>query len=201
MAQAANVPCTVPVVLLELTTSLTDTRASGRESAARTHQTTIGFRCKMLIIALDPGITTGYVIARIDDSNKLYVSCGEAVLNHRQFWDLLLDVKPTHIICESFEYRSRARDNLELYSREIIGITKLYTSFDGTKLHMQTAAQGKGFFTDDQLRRMGLYEKGKKHGRDALRHFLHWFTFQAGYQYNTQQKILLTSEGSFRNGS
>jgi hypothetical protein len=130
-------------------------------------------------VALDPGITTGYSLA-ILDQRILYVSCDQEKFSHRELWDFLNEIQPDHVICESFEYRNNNhRDNLELYSLEMIGITKLFCD-----PVMQNAAKGKGFYTDNKLKKMELYVPGKGHGRDAMRHLLHWFTFGSGYKYN-----------------
>jgi hypothetical protein len=49
---------------------------------------------------------------------------------------------------------------------------------------MQTASQGKRYFTDQTMKRLLIYNAAYRHGRDAARHLLEWFTFGAGYQYN-----------------
>jgi hypothetical protein len=130
-------------------------------------------------IALDPGITTGYSLA-VRTEEVLYISCDEAKFSHRNLWDFLNEIDPYAVICESFEYRNNNhRDNLELYSCELIGVAKLFC-----EPVMQNAAKGKGHYNDTKLKKMGLYVPGKGHGRDAMRHLLQWFTFGSGYQYN-----------------
>jgi hypothetical protein len=49
---------------------------------------------------------------------------------------------------------------------------------------MQTAAKGKGYYTNHHLQAADVYTRGIPHGMDALRHLLQWYTFEAGYQYN-----------------
>jgi hypothetical protein len=144
----------------------------------------------MNIVSIDPGITTGYAIA-ILDTEVLYVSYAQEKFSHRNLWDMLTEIEPAYVICESFEYRNnRHRNNLELYPLELIGVVKLFT--DPNNLTMQNAAKGKGFYTDEKLKKMDLYIPGLQHGRDAARHLLHWFTFGPGYQYNTKgTKIVL----------
>ena len=138
-------------------------------------------------VALDPGITTGYSLA-ILDGFVLYVSCDQDKFTHRNLWDFLSEIDPSHVVCESFEYRNTLhRDNLELYSLEMIGVVRLFCAPD-----MQNAAKGKGFYSDEKLRKMGVYVPGRPHGRDAMRHLLHWFTFGPGYKFNKQgTKIIL----------
>lgn len=130
-------------------------------------------------VALDPGITTGYSLM-IHTEEVCYISCDEEKFSHRELWDFLYEIEPDHVVCESFEYRNnRHRDNLELYSLEMIGVIKLYCDPS-----MQTASKGKGFYTDTKLKKLGLYIPGRGHGRDAMRHLLHWYTFGPGFQYN-----------------
>jgi len=143
------------------------------------------------IVSLDPGVTTGYSLGIIEDDVFL-VSCDQEKFSHWHLWNLLLEVEPDMIICESFEFRSQARDGLELYSCELIGIVKMYhQKFFKPQLKMQTAATGKGHYNDAKLKKMDLYIPGKDHGRDALRHMLQWYTFGAGFQYNKKQPIML----------
>jgi hypothetical protein len=130
-------------------------------------------------VSLDPGITTGYSLA-ILDGDSLYISYDQDKFSHRELYNVLDGIEPDEVICESFEYRNNQhRDNLELYSLEMIGVVRLYCD-----PVMQNAAKGKGFYSDEKLRRMGLYVRGLDHGRDAARHLLHWFTFGPGYRYN-----------------
>lgn len=139
------------------------------------------------ILAIDPGITTGVVIALIPADGPVLLSIDEARMDHLDYWDLLEKIDPHFIVCESFEYRNRARDNLELYSCELIGITKLYEQTPGmlTQLKMQPASMGKSV-SDAMLKKQNLYVRGNPHGRDALRHFVYWFQNGQGFQFNTK---------------
>lgn len=66
------------------------------------------------------------------------------------------------------------------------------------KFKLQTAAQGKGHFTNDKLKALDLYNRKTSHGRDAVRHILQWFHFQEGFQFNKNQKIVLVTEDYLR---
>lgn len=147
------------------------------------------------VVALDPGRTTGHATGLISEG-LLEAHSGQDQWNHLQLYDQLRLAKPDIIVCEDFEYRNRARAGLDLYSRELIGIVNLYvqeTRRDSNKanavsctLTIQKAAQGKGFYSDGMLKKDKLHRPGKPHANDAMRHLLHWFTFGAGYQYNTR---------------
>lgn len=141
----------------------------------------------MKIIAFDPGGTTGFAVGYLDEEKGiLSIRADEHKFDHNMLFAQLVIVKPDWVITESFEYRSRARTGLELISSELIGVIKLYAQQSECGFSEQTASTGKGYYTDAKLKTDGLYEKGKPHAMDALRHLLHWYTFAEGYQYNIQ---------------
>jgi len=137
------------------------------------------------VLALDPGVTTGYAEGTIRDGLMTIVS-GQLEYSPFQLYLAMKLAKPTHIVCESFEFRRLARDNLELFSCELIGVVKMYVEEADITLKEQTAAQGKGHFSDSKLKSARLYRTGKPHANDAIRHLLQWFQFGPGFQFNTR---------------
>lgn len=136
------------------------------------------------VLALDPGITTGIAFGTIHEGT-MYFAADQAELKCLGLWDLISSYDPNIIVCESFEFRQgKQRGNLELYSRNLIGVIQLYHEMFKTKLVMQNAAQGKTFYTNEKLKQEGSYIKGKDHARDAIRHLLYWYAFGAGFEYN-----------------
>jgi len=99
-------------------------------------------------------------------------------------WDALELLKPDSLICESFEYRQNSRAGLDLTPAHLIGVVKLYGDKHDCRLFFQTAAKGKGYYTDSALKNALVFNSHFRHGRDAVRHLLTWFTFGAGYKYN-----------------
>lgn len=156
---------------------------------------------ELKVLAIDPGVTTGIAFAEIRSRDEKISEAHVWLEEHRfsllQLWQVLMDIGPSHIICESFEFRQRARTNLVLESRDAIGVIRLFvemyekTAPSHPKLHMQTAAYGKGYFSDQVLKKIGLYDPGKHHARDAERHLLHWLTFGYGFQFNAADNITL----------
>lgn len=141
----------------------------------------------MKIVAFDPGGTTGIACGDLDEERGLMkVSAEQEVLNHNGLWNYMWTERPDWIITESFEYRNRARPGLELISCELIGVIELYIQQYKSGYVKQTAAKGKGYFTDKILKRDGLYVPGIPHGMDALRHLLHWYMFGTGFQFNKE---------------
>lgn len=141
------------------------------------------------ILALDPGVTTGYAAA-LYSPGRLSVAVDEQVWTPHGLYQWLNvyiaeSELPTTIIFESFEYRNKPRTGLNLTPVELIGVINIfrerYEPF--VEFVMQSAASGKAFFSDDKLKQLGAYKVGKKHGRDATRHLLQWANFGAGGQY------------------
>lgn len=136
--------------------------------------------------ALDPGGTTGYAICDIDkvaeNIHKVSIGWDQAKLNESELMEFLEFVRADIIICEDFEYRNKARAGLDLTPPRLIGVVKLYSQ-GNCKLELQKANVGKGHYSDTRLRTFNLYIRRKPHGRDALRHLLHWLTFKGGYGF------------------
>lgn len=119
--------------------------------------------------------------------------------HHRRLWGLLEQwtVTNTIFVCESFEYRrnpkDRGRDNIVLDSKEYIGVLNLYQqqydheanlrsgNHHRMKTVYQTAATGKGFWTDEKLKAVNKFSTPKTrwpHANDAMRHLLHYMSFK-----------------------
>src|SRR4051812_23358195 len=112
----------------------------------------------MRIVALDPGGTTGMAMT---DDKGISVSGAESARNqfnaswqihhmgpeehHKELYQGLMLTRPDVIVCESFEFRQGSqRANINLMSKEYIGVVKLYRDVTKTPVVFQTAAAGKG---------------------------------------------------------
>jgi hypothetical protein len=145
----------------------------------------------MIILGLDPGGTTGLALYNTETDRWIVDNVGEPgeTEHHGRLWDLLRSLTFDVCICESFEYRRKEIDKgvaFEIISREYIGLVKLAMQqkegvddfWETPNLYFQNAATGKGFWTDDKLKQVGVYEKtNSTHQRDAVRHVLHWLSF------------------------
>jgi hypothetical protein len=156
------------------------------------------------IIGLDPGGTTGVAIARnclprdkgpveyesfeMDTSGRdggKYYGLMRELLRRRDRDGLLL----VHIVCEDFDFRQDqtgialrgyARSKIDYTPAEILGALRVLCAQYSLVLHTQKAAQGKGFWDDDKLKRLGVYNVGHRHGNDAMRHLLYYQCFTLG---------------------
>jgi hypothetical protein len=141
------------------------------------------------IIALDPGGTTGWYsytadVITVEGTTEYYEekwACGWLGPDeHHQELYTFLELQhctETIVVCESFEYRNRARPGLDLISKEYIGITRLFGQERSVPVVFQTAATGKGFGSDEKLQRIGILQRPvsvspQKHINDAARHLL-----------------------------
>jgi len=144
-------------------------------------------------MALDPGVTTGYAIGSL---TELASPCsyefslelnGQAKLSTRQLQLTLSSIAPDIVIAEAFDYRNRARSGLELYSRNLLGVTEAWCESSNTKLTEPSAGYGLGFFDNAKLERLGIYRAGLPHAMDATRHLLQWMQYGEGRKYVGKQ--------------
>lgn len=138
----------------------------------------------MIIIALDPGVTTGVCIYEKGNITKAFT--GQA--NHEVLYDLLFSYQPDTIVYERFDYRPH-QPAADLYPVELIGVIKLYCQRNGVKAIPQKQLKGhRGFWTDDKLKALDLYKVGEQgHSNDATRQMLYYLTFELGDQSFVQK--------------
>jgi hypothetical protein len=144
------------------------------------------------VLAIDPGIMTGYCQAMIKRGQLHYIVY-QRTDEVDDLWRRLEELEPRFIVCESFEFRGghhRAATGIEYFPIQLIGVARLYGEIGGDNCatFMQTPAQGKGYYTNKMLKDGGYLKRGMAtnvpHGIDAMRHLFQWFTFGAGYKYN-----------------
>jgi hypothetical protein len=157
------------------------------------------------ILALDPGGTTGwatYTAERLwtgdpeeEGSLEYYnekFTCGQiGPEEHHAALYRHIGTQQTSefvLITESFEFRNmdkRHRDNINLMSREYIGVAKLFAQLrmlgkEDQQFWLQTAGVAKQFIPDSgpqaskKIRDAGLWYPNQRHAMDAMRHLL-WY--------------------------
>lgn len=125
----------------------------------------------MRILSLDPGGTTGYVIADVTQDTELQIVRSGQIKNSLKgfldfHWDVLEDVEIHAIICESFTLREGIY-GADLSPVYIIGaLEALYPEVE----IIYQEPKLKPLCDDDRLKKLGLHEPGKQHRNDAVRH-------------------------------
>lgn len=138
------------------------------------------------VLAIDPGGTTGLCLG-VKEGKKLTVSPMQDRYTPFTF-RLMLENYNHYVVCESFEYRKASRAGLDLTPVHLIGVAMAWVPSD--KLRFQTAAQGKGFFSNEKLKQLDIYIAGKPHAMDAARHLLHWYKFGFGSQFYEEDAVI-----------
>lgn len=126
------------------------------------------------LIALDPGETTGVAVFK---QNK-YAGCAQIdTKDIRKGVDglnnLFTRYPPTFVVYEDYRVYSWKSDQhkwADLHTPKLIGAIQTMCVTLDCPYHTQMAQQAKGFCTDEKLRAWGMYKRGKKHARDAIRH-------------------------------
>lgn len=137
-----------------------------------------------ILLSLDPGVTTGYCLARMVDGPVCELAYSEAQISPADLLLMLQDIQPRAIVYEDFKYRNKSRAGLVLFSVELIGIVKAYGTLNpDCFIKTQQPSEAMGHFSDAKLKRNNLYARGLVHGRDAARHMLHFMEFGPGFQY------------------
>lgn len=155
------------------------------------------------LIALDPGGTTGVAVVEMLEDGKLSFNVAQIgpAEHHVELEDFLHKqlegVSRRWVICERFDYRNTSKSGLRLDSREYIGTVKGYCRRQGIPLVLQTAAQAKGFVSNNILKELNLYTEAFRHANDAMRHLIYFvvnnedFKFKAlPYELNLRKSLL-----------
>jgi hypothetical protein len=127
------------------------------------------------ILAFDPGETVGWALM---DSGVLKASgqVRTTEFTQEQINDLKMLISPqspAFVAYESYRVYSWKTDDHawnEVHTAQIIGVIRAECLEYSIPYVMQTAQVAKQFVTDEKLIAWGLWKKGEKHARDAIRH-------------------------------
>lgn len=146
------------------------------------------------ILAFDPGGTTGVARCVLPPTPQY----DPVALWHFDAWQIgqpddshhveldrmLYDRLPSVIVYEDFQYRPYAGDDgdkrraqLNLVSKEYVGVLKLYCYYNRVPLVKHTPSMGLQFVKDKRLKSLGLHQPGRDHANDATRHLLYYLVF------------------------
>lgn len=137
------------------------------------------------LLTLDPGETTGVSFWEVtqEEANLKHIDqiktwpLEHAVNNFQRLFD---EYRPSFVVFESYQVYQWKLDEhsfSDVPTVQVIGCLKTYCIFRGIKYTSQTAQVAKQFCTDDKLDKWGLYHKGQRHARDAIRHGVYFLLF------------------------
>jgi len=152
------------------------------------------------ILAVDPGGDTGLAMFSYPTKTwKTTVLPYEPLVLYGFFLSWLTTYKgQATVIGERFDYRpigkynfggSRAVPKVDLTPREVIGILKLACAQFDVEIIWQAPADVNGqqggdgkdqevFWTDERVKKLGLYKPGHVHEMDAVKHILYYRAFK-----------------------
>jgi hypothetical protein len=129
------------------------------------------------VMGLDPGQTTGMTIMKgshvlhaeqLDTKN---LDDAAALLNRLiKQWDIY------DISCEDYRVYAWESDKHKwaaLHTPKLIGVIGAVAWFNKTSVSYRMAITAKQFVTDEKLLAWGLWKKGERHSRDAIRHAIY----------------------------
>lgn len=121
----------------------------------------------MKILGIDPGITTGFAWYHTDTQQFVTVQVDTTRMVSVQH--TLTGIQPNELVYENFKHRPNLM-NPELHSLKVIGVIELFAEVRLVPVKATyLPGYAKKFWTNDKLKQLGLYEKGKGHAMDALR--------------------------------
>lgn len=134
-----------------------------------------------VLLAIDPGSTTGYAVFE-----KLkFIAWGQLPTGTVSEGGLLIGEvmdlhKPTQIVFEDYRvygHRSNQHIGSSLHTSRLIGVIEFLCAARSLVPAKQMATQAKGFVNDDKLKAWRFYVPGQRHARDAIRHACYYILF------------------------
>ena len=136
------------------------------------------------VLALDPGHTTGWAFfeeAELKSSDQIDTSTIEACA--RNATELFQIYHPQIVVMEDYRvyaWRQKQHVGSEMMTTRVIGALELMSmQHHVPHIIKQPAHVAKGFCDDKKLKEWGMYQKGQRHARDAIRHGCYFILFGA----------------------
>lgn len=137
------------------------------------------------LICFDPGETTGYAIFNrcdLEDSSQLatkdFSTCMKLIYDELRHHQSL--APKIQVVMEDYKVYGWKTDShawADLHTPKLIGGICTVCELLNIPYHMQMAHQAKAFCTDKKLKDWGMYQVGKQHARDAIRHGCYYLLF------------------------
>lgn len=136
-----------------------------------------GAKYALTLLSLDPGSTTGY--SYFSSSRLRYA--GQVPGTPRYIEALLKKLKPDVVVYEQYRiypWKTKQHSLSTVPVARLIGQIELLCDQAHVPYVSQMAMQAKGFATDAKLKKWGLYQVGRPHATDAIRHAVYALLFQ-----------------------
>lgn len=145
------------------------------------------------MVTFDPGETTGWACFKGEELD----ACGQITDNQADNFRAILDgYKPHIVVCEDYRvyaHKINANINSQIIPARLIGQIELICLDRGIPVVLQMASQAKGFTTDTKLKEWGLWQRGLRHSRDAIRHGI-YFLFHGQFSLVLKEPIDATMQ-------
>jgi hypothetical protein len=125
------------------------------------------------LLVFDPGDTTG-VASFIDGQIKVATHLRRDLL---LFKKVIESFAPDMMVVESYRiYQSKMAQHVhsDVPTLRLIGAIEMLAAMQQVPIVWQSAAEAKGFITDEKLQAWGMWSEDSKHARDAIRHGLYY---------------------------
>ncbi len=135
------------------------------------------------VLALDPGVTTGYAVLSNDELADYGQHKNDDVALAARFIDeLMVKWEPRVVVVEDYRvysWKQKQHAWSDLHTARLIGAIELVVQLRPMNIALvkYPASSAKGFCTDERLMEWGYYQKGLRHARDAIRHACYYALF------------------------
>jgi hypothetical protein len=132
----------------------------------------------MYIFAIDPGKTTGWAFAQVENGEVTALTYGEddfdAICARLDYWLQSYQTYDTRVVAEKYTITARtAQLSQQSWSLEVIGVARYLAKKHGDLQLIIQPTNVKKFATDKRLKALGWWHKGGGgHANDALRHLM-----------------------------
>lgn len=136
------------------------------------------------VLGLDPGETTGVCVMKGHEllhteqlDTKNYNNSAKSFNLLIKHWGI------NQIACEDYRVYAWESDKhkwANLHTPKLIGLILGVAWFNFVDVSLRMAIDAKQFVTDDKLEQWGLWQKGQRHARDAIRHAIYNQIFGSG---------------------
>jgi len=120
------------------------------------------------IASLDPGTTTGISTFDGGDFRSFQIRPDQYPHPHESLFDVMSELKPKVVLYEAFHFR-QDKTGAIFTGVEYIGVIELWAQLNYVEKVIISPSDGKGFWTNDKLKAINLYNQAHPHANDATR--------------------------------